>query len=142
MASRFLAQPAHQLTHEDQREYISEVMNIIENTQFKEVFGPDSRSEVTITGRLGAQDIVGQVDRLLIKSDQVMIIDYKSSRPPPEKLADVPPAYLRQMSSYRAVLSSIFPDRPINCALLWTYTPSLMLLPDILLNRYSDHLDA
>ncbi|MBI76361.1 MAG: double-strand break repair helicase AddA [Rhodospirillaceae bacterium] len=142
VASRFLAQPVHQLTHEDQREYISEVMSIIENTQFKEVFGPDSRSEVTITGRLGAQVIVGQLDRLLIKSDQVMIIDYKSSRPPPEKLADVSPAYLRQMSSYRAVLYSIFPDRPINCALLWTYTPSLMPLPDVLLNRYSDHLDA
>ena len=132
----------HDLKVEEQREFTSEVIDIVTNKEFAEIFGPNSRSEVPITGRLGKYVVVGQVDRLLVKPDNVMIVDYKSSQPPPSDAADVSPVYLKQMAAYRAVLSSAFPGRAIDCALLWTDTPSLMPLSDNLLTKYSDHLDA
>jgi len=139
---RFLAHPIHDLKVEEQRAFTSEVIDIVTNKEFAEIFSPNSRSEVPITGRLGKYVVVGQVDRLLVKPDNVMIVDYKSSQPPPSDAADVSPVYLKQMAAYRAVLSSAFPGRAIDCALLWTDTPSLMPLSDDLLTKYSDQLDA
>jgi ATP-dependent helicase/nuclease subunit A len=43
--------------------------------------------------------------------------------------------YLRQMASYRAVLRSIFPDRPVRCALVWTREARVAMLPDELLDQ-------
>jgi len=40
------------------------------------------------------------------------------------------------MAAYRAVLKSAFPDREIDCALLWTDAPHLMKLPGELLDGY------
>jgi len=139
---RFLAHPIHDLKVEEQRAFTSEVIDIVTNKEFAEIFGPNSRSEVPITGRLGKYVVVGQVDRLLVKPDNVMIVDYKSSQLPPSDAEDVSPVYLKQMAAYRAVLSSAFPGRAIDCALLWTDTPSLMPLSDDLLTKHSDHLDA
>jgi ATP-dependent helicase/nuclease subunit A len=45
--------------------------------------------------------------------------------------------YLRQMASYRAVLRSVFPDRPVCCALIWTRQARVVLLPDDLLDRHA-----
>jgi len=135
-AQRYLARPVHDLTEEDQRSYAEEVLAILSDTEFSGLFGPDSRAEVPITGNLGNHIVAGQVDRLIVQNDQVQIIDYKSNRPPPGDAADVSPVYLRQMAAYRAVLKSAFPDREIDCALLWTDAPHLMKLPGELLDGY------
>ena len=79
----------------------------------------------------------GQIDRLAISEDAVLVIDYKTNRRPPETPVDAPEAYLRQMASYRAGLKSIFRDRKIRCALVWTEGPTLMPLDDDLLDRFA-----
>ena len=78
--------------------------------------------------------ISGQIDRLVIKSDRVIAIDYKTNRPPPHDPADAPLAYLAQMAAYRALLQEIYPDRAIECAILWTFEARLMPLPAKLLD--------
>jgi ATP-dependent helicase/nuclease subunit A len=40
------------------------------------------------------------------------------------------------MATYRAVLRAIFPDRPVVCALIWTRTARVSVLPDGLLDAY------
>jgi len=40
------------------------------------------------------------------------------------------------MAAYRALLTSIYPDRPVHCALLWTDGPRLMPLSAHLLDGY------
>jgi len=42
------------------------------------------------------------------------------------------------MAAYRALLRATFPGRPILCALLWTYSAELMVLPDGLLDQVAD----
>jgi ATP-dependent helicase/nuclease subunit A len=40
------------------------------------------------------------------------------------------------MASYRAVLRTIFPDRPVHCALIWTREARVSVLPDLLLDPH------
>ncbi len=69
----------------------------------------------------------------------MLIVDYKTNRAPPASPAATPPAYLRQMAAYRAVLNGNYNDIPVRCALIWTDGPDLMWLPDGLLE---DHAPA
>ena len=79
----------------------------------------------------------GQVDRLAVTSDAVLVADYKTNRPPPARVEDVAPLYLRQMAAYRAVLRRIFAGRTVRCALVWTYAARLMPLPDAVMDAHA-----
>jgi ATP-dependent helicase/nuclease subunit A len=70
--------------------------------------------------------VSGQVDRLVVTEEAILIADYKTNHPAPRRIAEVPPAYIRQMALYRAVLAELFPGQPIRAALVWTDTPDLM----------------
>ena len=50
------------------------------------------------------------------------------------KIEDTPVLYRRQMAAYRAVLRDIFPGRHVVCALVWTQTSEVVILPDELLD--------
>ena len=100
--------------------------------RFCRAFGPGSRAEVPIVGRLilGGETVrvSGQVDRLAVTQASVLIADFKTNRPAPRRIADVPPAYVRQLALYRAVLQKLYPDKPVRAALVWTEVPDLMEL--------------
>jgi ATP-dependent helicase/nuclease subunit A len=98
--------------------------------EFAPLFASGSRAEVPVAGVVegakGRVAISGQVDRLAVAGDRVLIVDYKTNRPPPQREADVPAVYLRQMAAYRALLAEIYPRHRIDCFLLWTDGPRLM----------------
>jgi ATP-dependent helicase/nuclease subunit A len=115
-------------------------MAVLEDPAIATVFGSGSRAEVPVAGILPTKDgprvVSGQIDRLVNTGKDVLIIDYKTNRPPPDQAEDVAPLYLKQMASYRAALQQIFPGLPVRCVLLWTDGPKWMELPDKLL---ADH---
>ncbi|MBL4721676.1 MAG: double-strand break repair helicase AddA, partial [Alphaproteobacteria bacterium] len=132
------------LPAEDCRHIQTEVFNILESKEFLPLFQDNSRAEVpvigTIEGPEGPEIISGQVDRLVVHGDQVLIVDYKTNRPPPWRPEDVSPVYLRQMAAYRAILRQIWPGKDIVCALLWTDGPRIMSLDQGLLDHvYADN---
>jgi ATP-dependent helicase/nuclease subunit A len=96
--------------------------------RFAALFAPGSRAEVPIVGRLagGMLMVSGQVDRLAVTRESVLIADYKTNRPAPQRLDDVPPAYVTQLALYRAVLLQLYPEKAIRAALVWTDVPDLM----------------
>ena len=104
----------------------------------RRAFAPDrSRAEVAFLADLpelgpGAQ-VNGRVDRLAVTDTEVLILDFKTNRPPPVREEDVSPVYLAQMALYRAAAARIFPDRRIVCGLVWTDGPA----PDAALRRPS-----
>ena len=57
---------------------------------------------------------------------EVLIVDYKTNHAPPDHAAEAPPAYIRQLALYRAVLAKLYPQLTIRAALLWTEMPELM----------------
>ena len=51
--------------------------------------------------------MAGQVDRLVVTPDAVLIADYKTNRPAPRSLAETQEryqSYIKQLALYRAVL--------------------------------------
>ena len=135
-AVSYLAQPAHGLPGEEQSEIEGAVFAVLEHPDYSPLFGPDSRAEVPIAGRLpvkpaSGDDIVisGQVDRLVIGARDVLIVDYKTNRPAAPSVDRVAPLYVRQLAAYRLALAALFPEHHIRAYLLWTDGPDLMEIP-------------
>jgi ATP-dependent helicase/nuclease subunit A len=138
-AQDYLTRRGGELTAEVRKAISEEVMRVLDHQQFRELFGPNSRAEVSIIGKVMAGDelvrVSGQVDRLAITPGAVLIGDFKTNRPAPRRIEDVPKGYILQLARYRAVLTKIYPDRPIRAALIWTEVPDLMELSADLLDR-------
>jgi ATP-dependent helicase/nuclease subunit A len=84
---------------------------------------------VPIVARIGDADLEGQIDRLVETEAGLLILDYKTNRPPPKTVEEVAPAYIAQLAAYRAALRKLYPERPLRAALLWTDGPRLMEIP-------------
>jgi ATP-dependent helicase/nuclease subunit A len=131
---RFLAAPLHRLDDQARTRIAAEVSAILDDTTFAPVFGPGSRAEVALVGAVDGAIVSGQVDRLVVAEDSVLLIDFKSDRSPPPAASAVAPFYLRQLRLYREVLRAIFPGKTVQSALLWTDGPLLMPIADHLLD--------
>jgi ATP-dependent helicase/nuclease subunit A len=129
-AQRFLARPGLGLDEKMRASIARETLALLVEPGFASLFGPGSLAEVPITGIIDGDVVSGQIDRLVVSADKVLVVDYKTARPVPEDTSRVPNAYLRQMALYRAVLKGVFPDHAITCALLYTAAPKLITLPD------------
>jgi ATP-dependent helicase/nuclease subunit A len=132
-AGRLLA-AERDLTDEQREEMAAAAFGVLEDARFADVFGLGSRAEVSVAGgasKLPAElKISGRVDRLVVTPDRVLVVDYKTNRPSPARIEDADPAYLSQMAVYAAVLAEVFPDRPIEAAIVWTDGPKLMAVPE------------
>jgi ATP-dependent helicase/nuclease subunit A len=135
-ARRFLALPVHALDPVEQDEIRRETLAVLDTPEFAPLWGDDAQAEVPVVGLIGGHALSGQIDRLVASKSQVLIVDYKTVRPPPGSDAEVAPLYLQQLAIYRAALERIYPDRPIACAILWTAGPRLMLISPDLLTRH------
>ncbi len=129
-AARFLAQPALALPIATQQEIAEETLAVLTAPEAAVLFGPKSRAEVPLVGLVGTRRIAGQVDRLAVTSDRVLLVDYKTNRPSPRHPDQVPRAYLQQLAAYALLLRGLYPDRSLRCYLLWTEQARLMHISD------------
>ena len=125
-------------------EMTAAVMAVLDDARFAEVFGPGSRPEVAVAGSAPELPpgvaIAGRLDRLVVRPDRVLVIDYKTNRPAPDRVEDVEPAYLTQMAVYVAVLQALYPERLVEAALVWTDGPRLTPIPQDVIGRVLDDL--
>ncbi|WP_411816643.1 double-strand break repair helicase AddA [Hyphococcus sp. DH-69] len=138
-ADRLLARLAQTVSPDERDLWRDEVLTVLTDEKFSAVFAPGSRAEVPIVGRPANAPadlrINGQIDRLVITEKQVLVVDYKTNRPPPHDVVKVDPTYVAQMAAYRALLQEIYPEHEIICALLWTFDARLMELPGEILDH-------
>ncbi|WP_428668685.1 double-strand break repair helicase AddA [Reyranella sp.] len=129
-ARRFLTQAAHGLGEEEIASWAAEALAVTEAPGHQALFAEGSRAEVPLIGSVqtprGTFTVSGQVDRLAVTAREVLIVDYKTNRPPPAEAGGVALAYRRQLSLYRALLRVIYPSHRVRAFLLWTATPRLM----------------
>ncbi len=131
-ALQFVQKNAADFAQKTRESIVSEVMDILENTEYMPFFQTSSMAEVSVTGLMADNRIVsGQIDRLVVTDNEIWIVDYKTNRPPPKDIADVPDIYRKQLRAYKDSIEQIYPNRIIHCALLWTDGPSLMILKDL-----------
>ena len=136
-ARRFLALPVHGLSIRAQEMLAAETLAVLDHPDFAALFAPGSQAEVPVVGLLGDRALSGQIDRLVVTDEAVLIVDYKTLRPPPLDEADVPAAYLDQLATYRAAIATVYPGREVRCALLWTEGPRLMPISAARLTRHA-----
>ena len=101
-------------------------MSLIHNPTFAPLFSENSLAEVSLMGQADDQIISGQIDRLIVLPNKVMIIDYKTNRPAAQTLSDVPEAYRKQMQAYKKLIAHIYPDKKVETYILWTNTAHIM----------------
>jgi len=144
-AVHYLARAGKDFNAAERNTLAGEVLRLLDDSRFAALFAPGSRAEVSIAGKLaGRRDtflVAGQIDRLAVTDNEVLIADYKTNRPAPKRIADVPPAYTRQLALYRAVLRKLYPGHTVRAFLVWSETPdSMEVSSDVLDATLAHHL--
>ncbi|MEE8294917.1 MAG: double-strand break repair helicase AddA, partial [Sphingomonadales bacterium] len=130
LMTTYLKGPSLQLSPAEQLNIKERVSGVLGDPDFKALFAPGSRAEVNIAGVVEGRLASGQVDRVAITKDEVLIVDYKSNRGVPENIEQAPPAYIRQLQLYARLLGQVYPGKKVRACLLWTETGALMEVPE------------
>jgi ATP-dependent helicase/nuclease subunit A len=130
-ARRYIDRAGAAFDGDERDRMMAGVLGLLADARFAPLFAAGSRAEVPIVGRLhrpGRPDVLvsGQIDRLVVTADAVLIADYKTNQVVPADPQAAPQAYLEQLALYRAVLGMIYPGRTVRAALVWTEGPDLM----------------
>jgi ATP-dependent helicase/nuclease subunit A len=131
---RYLASAAKGFSVDEQTEIAWQVFAILDDENFAGVFAFGSRAEVPIVGRIACPDgepvlVAGQVDRIVVTADAVLAVDYKTDGIVPAGVEAVPAAYITQLALYRAVLTSLYPQKTVRAALIFSNAPLLIEIP-------------
>ncbi|MAA99258.1 MAG: double-strand break repair helicase AddA [Stappia sp.] len=124
--------PGHLAAHAD--ELVAEAIALLEHPDFTEVFGERARAEVSLVGRIAAPDgteveVSGQIDRICVTADEVLIVDFKTDRLVPTDSADVGENYVTQLAVYADLVARLYPAHKVRTALVYTAGPSLVEIP-------------
>jgi ATP-dependent helicase/nuclease subunit A len=137
-AMRILARTAGDFADEARAKLAAEALAVLDHPEFAILFGPQSRGEVELLGRLagsgGEDERVRRIDRLVVMPDSILIADYKTDARQPTRPEDAPEAYLVQLARYRALLGQSFPGRAMRVFLVWTAGPAIQEVPANLLD--------
>ena len=146
-ARRYLDRAGSEFIAGERAAIAASVLALMEDSRFAALATPGSRAEVPIVGRIDRASappilVSGQIDRLAVTADAVLIADYKTDQPAPRQLKDVPESYLAQLALYRAVLARLYPGRTIRALLVWTDVPDFMEIPASALDAAVDGVTA
>jgi ATP-dependent helicase/nuclease subunit A len=132
----FLSARAPHLDETAHQKLAQEVLDVIALPELAGLFGPDSKAEVSIAGRiaLGTRiiDVAGRVDRIGENDKEILVADFKTGTPCP--LDDTPAAHRTQMALYHAVLAPLWPQKTLRMGLIWTAGPCVVWLPAAMLD--------
>ena len=142
------------LSEQQRHEIWAEVKGVMEDARFAPLFGSGSQAEVPFATRMGdllstdaatartSTLLSGQIDRLVVTENEVLLADFKTARPVPEDIKDVPQSYIRQLALYRLAMRQVWPDKPIRCALLFTAGPKWLEIPQEMLHAAARDVHA
>ena len=124
---------------------IDAALGVIDAPDLAALFGPQSRAEVAVAGRValprgGAIDVVGRIDRIGVTAGEVLIADFKTGAAC--ATADISQRYIAQMALYRAALAPLWPEKRLRLLLIWTGEPLVVTLDDARLDAALAAIEA
>jgi len=122
---------------------IKEALSVLTDPKFSYIFAKDVLSEVPFSAQLPNlknKKIYGIIDRLIVGSNNVQIIDFKTNSTVPKTANKIPLGILRQMSAYKLAIEEIYPGKEVSCYILWTAIKKIDRLEEDLLDY--DNLDG
>ncbi|TCR68865.1 double-strand break repair helicase AddA [Bosea sp. BK604] len=104
---------------------VAQALALLANPSLAALFGPGSLAEVPLAGTITLPDgamrsVSGQIDRLAVIGDCVLIADFKTAARPPVDSQALPPATLAQLAVYRALIGQIYPGRHVRALVIYT----------------------
>jgi ATP-dependent helicase/nuclease subunit A len=141
-AARWLERSAADLDRAARAELAASALAVVSHPEWAGLFSSAGLAEVPIAALVGERVIAGTIDRLLIEPDRIRLIDFKTARRPPEDIAQVPAAVLRQLAAYAAALEAAYPGRAVEAAVLYTSAPRLIAIPPETISRHKAALLA
>jgi ATP-dependent helicase/nuclease subunit A len=138
----FLAAEGKALAERERKALIAEIIEILQMPDYGALFGPGSRAEIPFAAELpplrengSPLRIAGQIDRLIRRDGEVLILDFKTGPAIPRLPEEVPEAYLAQLAAYRLAVTRAWPAEEVRAAILWTEIPRLMPIPPALVAK-------
>jgi ATP-dependent helicase/nuclease subunit A len=146
-AEAFVAGRAGRLASTVRKSIVAETLAVLREPAFAPLFGPQARAEIPIVAEIAHPQgggsvlrLTGKIDRLVVTGDAVLIVDYKTNRPPPKDIGEVADAYLLQLCAYRLALARLFSHQRVRAAILWTDGPRIMEIPEQVLDAAEGRL--
>ena len=112
----------------EHEQIVAEVTALLAHPDLQMLFGPHSKAEVPIGGRVlmpngDHQLFSGRIDRYVELSDEILIADYKTTRHPPAANESVEMDIAIQLEIYRKLVRATHTDKEVRCAIVWTAGP-------------------
>jgi ATP-dependent helicase/nuclease subunit A len=133
IAARYVNKAAADWEDARKASVVTNVLRVLADMRFQPAFSEGSRAEVSVMGEVKVRGetrmVSGKIDRIAVAADRVLLVDFKTDHAPASSASDVPTAYLAQMALYRAIVQPLYPDKTVECALLYTGGAKLIGLP-------------
>ena len=112
-----------------------EIVGLIAKPETLDFFAAASQAEVSLGAILpDGQRFVGRVDRLMVRDNDILVLDYKTDWNVPDGLeADHP--HVLQLAGYAIALGQAYGGKTIRAAILWTTVPRLDWIADDMLQK-------
>ncbi|KPA19856.1 ATP-dependent helicase/nuclease subunit A [Shimia sp. SK013] len=124
---------------------LTEAKGVLRAADLSWLFDGQTLAEVPLTATLGQHRLHGIIDRLVVTSDSVLAVDFKTNATVPVAPSHAPEGLLRQMGAYAHGLAQIYPNHRIETGILWTRSATYMPLPHDLVTKAlatTGYLDA
>ncbi len=135
--ARLAARLAPDMPADERAAIVAEALAVLALPEMGPLFGPEALPEAMLAGRVGPRLVAGRVDRLLVTDAGVRLLEFKTSRRVPAGAGAIHPGHLAQIAAYWALCRQIWPDRPVEAALLFTAGPRLFRLDAALLASHA-----
>lgn len=133
-AELYLERAARFWPSDERRKVLADVIGVLDHPALQGVFSSTAQAEVSIMGTLalGSEQraVSGRIDRLAITADRVTLLDFKTNRVPPRTVGEVPFSHRAQLAIYREILKPLYPEKTVECLLVYTDNASVMALDD------------
>ncbi|MGO4570588.1 double-strand break repair helicase AddA [Microvirga sp. 2TAF3] len=127
MARAYVKARAPRLPQDLREAVVAHALGVIDHEALSPLFGPSSRAEAPIAGRIDTADgeilVSGQIDRLAVLESEVLVADFKTTARPPRPGQKPPRSYVTQLALYRLLLREIYPQKKVRAFLVWTSGP-------------------
>jgi len=135
-AGAWLERRAGDMDEDVRAEMLESALAVLDKPQFSGVFSDQALAEVPLTATVDGVVIAGTADRLLVTPEAITVVDFKTTRRPPENVEAVPVATVKQMAAYVSALEAIYPGRAIRAGVLYTQTPQLFALSSSIIETH------
>ncbi len=120
---------ARSLPPERRARLIADALALLDQPDLAMLFGQGALAEAPVAGVIALpggerRPVSGQIDRLAVTPDEIVIADFKTTSRPPVDAAAIPATTLAQVAVYRALMAQIYPGRRIRALLVYTATLS------------------